>query len=58
MHEFDLRLEPGPVQGADQVGGEHEGPAQYGDDKQVLWAPLRNLFRQRIGARGNRGFVK
>ena len=36
MNELDLGLEPDPVEGADQIGGEHEAALEDRDDEQVL----------------------
>jgi hypothetical protein len=35
MHELDLRLDADAVHRADQIGHEHEGALQDGDDEQI-----------------------
>src|SRR5450432_2298637 len=57
MDELDMRLEPDPMQGADQVGGEHERALQHGDNQQVLWLDRGDFLGQLLVALGDGGFV-
>ena len=57
VKELDLRLEPDPMQGAQQVGREHERALQDRDDKQVLRLRRGDLPRQRLRSFGDRPLV-
>ena len=57
VEELDLRLEPHPMQGAQQVGREHERPFEDRDDKQVLRLRRCDLARERFRSFGDRPFV-
>src|ERR1700677_1486613 len=57
MKELDLRLEPGPMQGAQQVGREHERALEDGDDKQVLRLRRGDFARELLRAFGDRALV-
>ena len=58
MQELDLRGEAGPVQGADQVGREHEAALEHRDHEQVLRLGRRDLARHLLVAARDRGIVE
>ena len=57
VKKFDLRLEPDPMQGAQQVGREHEGALEDRDDEQVLRLGRGDLPGERFRSLGDRPFV-
>ena len=58
VKKLDLRLEPHPMQGAQQVGREHERPFEDRDDKQVLRLRRGDLARERFRSLGDRPLVE
>ncbi len=58
MKELDLRLEPGAMQRAQEICGEHEGALQDRDHEQILRLDRRDRLGERFGALGDRRFVE
>ena len=58
MEELDLRFEAGAMEGAQQVGGEHERALEDRHHQQVLRLGGGDLLRHRVGALSDRRRVE